>query len=1020
LLFNKFIYFIIFLIGIIIPAYCNELPPELLNEYSVEMLTEEDGVVSSEIYSIIQDSQGLLWFGTAENGLMRYDGRKISLFEFDSTNASGLSHNDAGNLMLDNQGRIWVGTWGGGANLYLPQKGTFQHFIHDPKRTDSISSNRIQSLFHDQEGTIWLGSYDNGLNRYLGNNRFEHIEKIESNESSLSHNRIWDMEDHDIDNLWVATSFGLNLYNKKKNTASYFFPAPDNLTPTGSNEIRDILKTSKNELYIGTQNGLFTFDLTKATFTSLKTNTGENLGRVNSMIEDQEGYIWIVSNTGLFRQSNSSAKIEKFELEHNHDLRIIFEDSSSTIWVTSETQGIFKLVPHRKFKSINSSALIAPNAITLDKQGNLLIVTALSELYKWHVSSQKLEKLSSPIFSGKDHHSGNRSLERPVIFLDEKNNIWVAQDDNLASFDLKTKKIKLLEYPKSDQNYKEFRELRALNTDKHGNLWIGTYKKGIYQYNPKIQDFIHLDDSLALSHPEIIEIFKDNEQNIWVATGDGLNRWDEENQRFITFISDKNIVGSLLGKNIQDIHQSKDGRIWLATQKGLYLYLPDTNTFKHYGRKNGLPTSLIRAVADDRNGHIWLTTNKGISQLNPLSGEVINFNSYNGLLGLNYYQNSLVAAKDEMLFTSSQRGIEFFNTSPIEENTTEYNIVLTGFNKMGKPVKLDTPYTYVSDIKLSHLDYFFSFEFSVLDFVSPNKNLYAYKLEGYDDNWINIGNRNEASFTNLDGGSYRFLVKATNSSGKWGEKTLAINLTISPPPWRTWWAYSLYILATLLIIFLVIYFRTRFQQKEIAIQKKFVVELEEQVVEKTASLNTQAQDLIEANQQLEILTYQDGLTGLYNRRYFDKRLTEELNRHYRQNQPLSLILADIDHFKRFNDFYGHQKGDDCLKQVAQCIITSVSRITDANCRYGGEEFAIILPNTSIIESTIVAERVCSAIENMHIPHEKSETSPFVTLTLGVVTVIPESTTSVDSIVLGADKALYFGKSNGRNRVSRTE
>ena len=164
-------------------------------------------------------------------------------------------------------------------------------------------------------------------------------------------------------------------------------------------------------------------------------------------------------------------------------------------------------------------------------------------------------------------------------------------------------------------------------------------------------------------------------------------------------------------------------------------------------------------------------------------------------------------------------------------------------------------------------------------------------------------------------------MKATNSNGKWGEQLLSINLTVSPPPWKTWWAYSLYVLLTVVIIFAFIIFRTRLQQTEIARQKQFVLTLKEQVSEKTASLNTQARDLLAANKQLEVLTYQDGLTGLYNRRYFDKNLTMEINRHYRQKQPLSLILADIDHFKLFNDFYGHQQGDHCLKLVAQCICT---------------------------------------------------------------------------------------------------
>lgn len=984
------------------------------------MLTSEDGFVASEIYSIIQDNKGLLWFGTGENGVMRYDGRKVTLFEFDGISTNSLSHNYAGNLMLDREGKIWIGTWGGGANLYEPKTGKFEHFVHEPERADSISSNRIQSLHHDKEGAIWLGSYEHGLNKYLGGNSFEHVQNIEGVDSSLSHNRIWDIEDNDSNSLWVATSFGLNLYNKRNHTFSHFLPEPANLTPTGANEIRSILKTSQNKIYIGTQKGPFIFDTVNNVFTPLETLINETLGQVNSMIEDHEGNIWFVTSKGLFHQSQTSSHIERFELEYSHGLRIVFEDSSKTLWVTNENHGIYKIIPKRKFKTINSDNLTAPNGIMVDPNGDVLIASSLSALYKWHVSSQKLETLSPNIFSNENSYEGNRLFDKPIMISDGVNSLWLGQDDGLAKFNFITKQVQLLKYPSSDPHYKQFREIRALNIDRHGTLWIGTYKNGIYHYNPSTKTFTHLDDSLGLSHPEVLKIYKDNEQKIWVGTGDGLNLWDEDNHKFVVFKNDINKTGSLLGKIVQDIHQSKDGKLWIATQKGLNLYLPETKTFKYFDKNNGLPTSLIRAITDDNMGNLWLTTNKGISKLDPLSGEITNFDRYSGLLGLNYYPGSLVKADDGTLFTSSQRGVEFFSTSPIETNDYEFNIVLTGFNKMGKPIKLDTPYAYVTEMQLSYRDYFFSFEFSVLDFISPNKNMYAYKLEGYDENWIDMGNRNIVSFTNLDGGTYKLLVKATNSSGKWGDKILSIDLIVSNPPWKTWWAYSLYVLVSILTIFVFIYLRTRLQQKEIDIQKKFVVALEEQVMEKTASLNAQAKDLIAVNKQLKILTYQDGLTGLYNRRYFDKRLNEEISRHHRQKQPLSLIIGDIDHFKLFNDFYGHQKGDDCLKKVAQCIIENVARITDANCRYGGEEFAIILPNTSIAESTLVAERLCSAVENLKIVHEKSITSEFITLTLGVVTVLQEQKTSVDSIVLSADKALYLGKSNGRNNITRAE
>ncbi len=164
--------------------------------------------------------------------------------------------------------------------------------------------------------------------------------------------------------------------------------------------------------------------------------------------------------------------------------------------------------------------MTAPNAITADNKGDIFIVTSASELYKWHVSSQKLEKLSSPIFNDDEK---NRLLEMPIILPDNQNNVWIAQGNALGKFNLITKKIELLKYPKSDPNAEEFRELRALNIDQHGNLLIGTYKNGIYRYNPLNKSFIHFDDSFRLSHPEVLEIFKDNEQNIWVGTGDGLN-----------------------------------------------------------------------------------------------------------------------------------------------------------------------------------------------------------------------------------------------------------------------------------------------------------------------------------------------------------------------------------------------------------------------------------------------------------------------------------------------------------------
>ena len=844
----------VFVLLLIISSNSYAQIPLLTNEYSVKKLTAEEGFVSSEIYSIIQDKQGLIWFGTAENGVMRYDGRKVSLFEFDSMSENGLSHNDAGNLMLDREGNIWIGTWGGGANRYNHQKGVFENFLHDPKRPDSISANRIQSLHHDEDGTIWLGSYDQGLNRFLGNNKFEHIKKATLNTPGLSHNRIWDIENQDLNSLWIATSFGLNLFNKQTNTFQYFFPDENNKTPTGANEIRHILKTQDGKIYIGTQQGPFSFDIQSGSFNSIGALNGDNLGQVNSMIQDQEGFIWYVTSKGVFRQNPNDDEVKQLDLVHNNGLRIIFEDNAKTLWITNEVQGIYKLVPHRKFKSIQKPELLAPNGILTDKKGDLLIATSKSEIYKWRVASQTLIKLSDAIFTEALGFTSNRLLEKPVMYLTQDNMLWVAQDNGLAKFDLNNQQVELITYPKDDPKHQEFREIRTLNSDEFGKIWIGTYKNGIYTYNHTNNTFNHLDAAYGLTHPEVLEIFRDNKNNMWVGTGDGVNLWQEDMQLFLPFKNNRYNPDSLLGSLVQDIHQDDDGNIWIATQKGLNLYQADSKSFKHVKKEDGLPTNLIRAIADDSEGYLWLTTNKGISKYSPINNTIKNFDSQDGLLGLNYYTSSLVKGRDNTLFTSSQRGIEYFSSTTLNSHQVEPNLVLTGFNIMGQPIELDRPYEHVTDIQLSYLDYVFSFEFSVLDFVSPNKNQYAYKLEGYDNNWIEIGNRNIASFTNLDGGEYKFMVKATNSNGEWSDNMLTINLHVSPPVWQTWWAYTIYVLLLTGAIFAAIYLRTRLQRLEITRQKQFVTKLEQQVSEKTASLESQAKDLAAALEKAEEAT----------------------------------------------------------------------------------------------------------------------------------------------------------------------
>ena len=828
-----------------------------MNEYSVEILAAEDGFVSSEIYSIIQDNQGFLWFGTGENGVMRYDGRNVKLFESNNESEQSLSHNDAGNLMLDAQGYIWVGTWGGGLNRYDPKTGQYQRYLNAPDNPDSISSNRIQSLFQDKNSDIWLGSYDQGLNRFLGDGKFQRIKKIPGNQSSLSHNRVWDIIDNDADSLWVATSYGLNLLNKSTLSAKHFLPDPTNKTATGANEIRSLLRTSSSQFFVATQNGPFLFFPGTGVFLPQVTREGRTLSQVNSMLEDQDGLVWFVTTEGLYRHTGDGNYVEKVDFGYDNGLRIIFEDHTKTKWLTSEVHGIFKFSPRHRIKQINSELLTAPSGIALDNidnRGDVLIVTANADIFKWKVDDELLQKEYDSVFQVYGEYKARGVIERPIIVPDEEGLLWIAQDDFVARIDRSSKEVSRIEYPKTESHYRHFREFRALELDNNGNLWIGTYKNGIYIYNKSSREFRHLTTKDGLTHPEIHTIFRDTHGNMWVGTGQGVNLWLTESESFIHFGDSESQFGSLVDSIVEDIHETSTGQMWIATQSGLYQYLPETKTFRNFNDQNGLPTTLIRAIADGDDGQLWLTTNKGIFLYNPNTQRVMDYNSSTGLTGKNFYSGSLIKTGNNSFFTSSQRGIEYFNYTQGQADFAESKIVLTGFNKMGKSVELEKPLPYVSDIALSYEDYFFSLDFALLDFSDSKRANFAYKLEGYDKQWIDIGNRTTVSFTNLNGGEYRLLVKAMKPNGKWGNEVLSLKLHVATAPWKTWWAYTTYAVFLLAAIVSVIYLRTRLQQTEISRQKRFVQTLEQQVSEKTASLEAQANNLKQALEQAEDAT----------------------------------------------------------------------------------------------------------------------------------------------------------------------
>ncbi|MDC7240912.1 MAG: GGDEF domain-containing protein, partial [Spirochaetales bacterium] len=351
-----------------------------------------------------------------------------------------------------------------------------------------------------------------------------------------------------------------------------------------------------------------------------------------------------------------------------------------------------------------------------------------------------------------------------------------------------------------------------------------------------------------------------------------------------------------------------------------------------------------------------------------------------------------------LIYFGSSEGVLRFNSDILYDNPHPPALWMNSIEVMG------TPYPYLSELLegrslgLNWRQNLVSFEFAALDFTSPDQNQYRYMLEGLDRDWIHSGTRNYAVYQNLSPGNYLFKVTASNNDGVWSSEELVIPVHIKAPPWKQRWFVVLYFVAGILSIILFSNVRAN-----LLLKKKLNVS------------ESSRNNLQVLNDRLELLAWKDGLTGLSNRRYFDLSLNNLWHLAVREQKIITLLMIDVDHFKAYNDLYGHQKGDDVLKQTASLVKGVLRRDTDSVCRYGGEEIAVILFDTGVDEGIALCESILQAVREESIPHKASPVASYLTLSIGLASLVPGFEQLPDILVRKADDALYRAKNSGRNR-----
>lgn len=813
--------------------------------YSVELLDESDGFSSSIIFSIAQDHRGFLWFGTAYDGVLRYDGKNVIHYSVDSPLGYQIPDNNAGNLTFDNDNNLWIGGWGSGAIKLDPMTGEYKQYKHSEARSDSLSSSFIQKIFFDSDNRGWFGSHGNGLNLInLEQNGFKHFKENGyelGNPLTTSFPRIWDIQQVSEDTLWFGTGNGLNRLDIKTSRFSHFV-ADKTLGANGVNKVRKLLVFDDRQFVLGTHDGVMLFDPVTETFTPVKTAQQKTLGPVFSLLKTSFGQYWVSTSKGVYFFTDDNLQLQKVPLGIDDTCsQTLFEDRQQIIWLSCEGKGVYKIFRNTVFQSLNTPLTRSTYSLELGKEGRILLGTEASGIHVLNQKTGELEAISKPLV-GNTFPSVNRIEQL------KNGEIIYSNFDSVFILDKQGNSHKIMP-PSGTKESTKFKSIVHIHQAANESIWIGT-QRGIFIIDDLSKPFRFMSllagQDNSLSGTGVTEIFEDKQNRVWVGTSTGLNLWRPETQGFQRFyVEDK--PGVEYSNFVNAIFQDNQNRVWVATRLGLYDVDFSTNTLVSQNVEEFSKNFGVHFIFNDNEDNLWLFNHTGIVKYNPSNGRLLDFDGNDGLSGSRFFVNLVTQDEDGTIYYSSRDGIHFFNPNEVKNRDTNVPTHLTHFEVLGssrQPIKILHP---EHKIKLNSDENYIKLEFSTLDLMNAAQLKYQYKLDGLDESWIDNGTNNAVVYTNLSGGDYVFRVRPYLKNDLFYTPQLSVPITIATPIWQQWWMVIVYSVILILCINFYIRYRQRQSELEIEQQKQFVTELERQVNEKTETIVDESKKLATAN-----------------------------------------------------------------------------------------------------------------------------------------------------------------------------
>ncbi len=1016
-------------------------------------LSLEDGLSQSSVNCIVQDHQGFLWFGT-QDGLNRYDGYEFKTFHHDDQESGSLSNNFIWALHVDKSGVLWVGTEGGGLNRWNPADDTFTHYRHDPADRSSLVHDEIRALSGDREGGLWIGT-GGGLSRFSpSSGTFTNFTHDDSDNAGLPDNQIRSILVDSAKRLWVGTlKGGLSRKDPESDRFMHYRHDPGDGNSLSSDSIKTVLEDQRGLIWIGTYDGgLNRLEPETGRITRYRADPDDNtsLGhdRVRALFSDNTGVLWVGTDNGLNRRIEESDRFATYRHDaadpnslSSDRILSIHQDQGGLLWVATQAglthrNPALETFAHSKQDS-EAETTLSSNLITSftqDSDRTLWIGTYGGGLTGLDLVSGAYRHLRHDV-SDPGSLGDNRVMS---LFHDSKGNLWVGTMAGGLSVRYAGRSgFVHFKHDSGDADSLSANGVTAITEGTDGTIWVGTYRGGMNRLLPEGKSFQRYShdpkDPTSLSADQVMSLSPGDDGRIWIGTkGGGLNHLDPSTGIFTRYRNDPDDPNSLGSDTVWTIYEDSTGTMWVGTQGGgLNRWsqedrIAGKGLFRRYTVRDGLANDFIYGVLEDDFGDLWLSSNKGISRFNTRAEAFTNFDSTHGLQSLEFNFGAYFRNDAGDMFFGGNNGFNHFHPSDVRRNNHIPPVVLTGILKMNERVTLDRPAWDLEELVVDHRDQVVSFDFAALDYSAPEKNRYAYRLDGFDDNWIDLGNMHRATFTNLDAGEYTLRVRASNNDGVWNEAGIALPIRVLPPPWKTWWAYTLYVLAGCAFVLAII----RVQVRKLRREEEHSRHLEQCVHERTEELAERNRELATFNEKLEEASLTDALTGLRNRRYFQHHLQEDIalidrrfDEHRQGEKPADLantgllcLMIDLDGFKKINDTFGHSAGDQVLVETCNALSTIVRR-SDTVIRWGGDEFLVLARSTGRDAAHVLAERIRGTISGLRVRIDSDRVAR-VGCSLGYAyyPFLPSAPRLMlwEQVLKVADRALYMAKASGRD------